>query len=107
MRRGKGAENAAGDGRSYQDRMAEGLDGFRGSVLLVLSERDLTAQEFSEFVKSDRRWAELVGRPNVRQVRMAEPDHTFSSAKWREAVERMTIQWLDDVVAPRCTTRAT
>lgn len=98
---GAGARNVGSHEPSYQDRMADGLDGFRGPVLVVLSERDLTAQEFSEFVKSDRRWAELVVRPNVRQVRMAEPDHTFSSAAWREAVEKLTAQWIDEAVAPR------
>lgn len=95
VRRGKDADTFGNQGLSFQDRMAAGLDAFRCPVLLVLSERDLTAKEFVEFVKSDRHWSEIAARSNVRRVELQGSDHTFSSAEWRDAVGRTTVQWLD------------
>lgn len=101
FRRGKGVNDVAHGILPFQQRMAAGLDAFRGPVLLILSERDLTAKEFVEFVKSDRHWTELIERRNVQRVELPEADHTFSSAEWRNAVERTTAQWLDEGFARR------
>lgn len=101
FRRGKGAVSVPGRVPAFQERMAAGLDSFAGPVLLILSERDLTAKEFVEFVQSDRLWAEVVARPNVRRVELAETDHTFSSAAWRGNVEATTSRWLIENFAQR------
>ena len=67
------------------DRMLAGLAGFKGKVLLILSGRDLTAQEFSDLAKGSQpvaapawrqpRHAPLArrGRPHVFAPRMARP----------------------------------
>ncbi len=82
---------------SFQDRMAEGLRTFSRPVLLVLSGRDLTAREFLDYARSHRRWEGLLERSNVRQVEVADADHTVSSAPWRTEVENLTLAWLGEL----------
>ena len=79
---------------AFQDRMAAGLKTFAGPVLILLSERDLTAKEFLEFVGSSSRWTGLLGRANVERHDIPHADHTFSNAESREEVENRTLNWL-------------
>lgn len=78
----------------FQDRMAEGLQSFRGSVLLILSGRDLTAKEFLEYAQSTPRWAGFLERVDMVRHDLPEADHTFSSASWSREVETRTLRWL-------------
>jgi len=79
---------------TFQDRMAEGFRSFAGPILILLSERDLTAKEFIEYVRSDARWSALITRANVERHDVADSDHTFSTARWRGEVETLTLDWL-------------
>ena len=79
----------------FQVRMAEGLLGFDGAVLLILSGNDLTGQEFVRLTRSDPRWREAMARPRLARVDLPEADHTFSRAAWQEQVEQATLAWLD------------
>jgi hypothetical protein len=79
---------------SFQDRMAESLRSFRGSVLLILSGRDLTAKEFIEYARSSPPWAGLLERADMIRHDLRDADHTFSSAPWARQVEAVTLQWL-------------
>jgi exosortase A-associated hydrolase 1 len=76
------------------DRMRECLQRFDGSVLFILSGRDLTADEFREVVKADAGWQALFQQSRVTRQELPEADHTFSSAKWRNDVADITLQWL-------------
>ncbi len=78
----------------FQVQMAAGLRGFDGPVLMALSGNDLTAREFSDHAGSDPHWRGLLDRPRVSRVALADADHTFSSAQWREWLERQTLDWL-------------
>lgn len=80
--------------RPFQARMAEGLATFPGKVLLLLSGRDLVAQEFADRVAADAAWRAAVGRPGVTRRQVAEADHTFSRAEWRREVEQQVLDWL-------------
>lgn len=82
------------DGADFQTKMAQGLRRFRGRVLLVLSGNDLTASEFVEYTRSAPAWRGLLDSPAIEQLRLPEADHTFSDAKWRQAVEEATVAWL-------------
>lgn len=82
------------DAANFRDRMAEGVRTFGGSVLILLSERDLTAKEFAEYVRSNPRWDVLLARGNVERQDVAEADHTFSTARMRDDVESRTVDWL-------------
>jgi uncharacterized protein len=83
----------------YQQRMAQAWADFTGPILLMLSERDLTAQEFADFSASDphfqRAWQ---ARPPTR-VSLAEADHTCSSAAAQRAAEDGTALWLAQAFA--------
>jgi uncharacterized protein len=78
----------------YRDRMAEGLRRFPGSVLFFLSERDLTAKEFLEYVQSSPSWSGRLEQDNVELHPVAGADHTFSTARWRDEIEAATLDWL-------------
>ena len=76
------------------DRMLASLEQFSGRVLLILSGRDLTAQEFSDTVSASPRWQAALARPDCTQHRLEEADHTFSRKEWRDQVARWTTEWL-------------
>ena len=79
---------------TFQDRMVEALTRFAGPVLILLSERDLTAKEFLEYARSSERWQGALRRPNVERQEIGDADHTFASADWRREVESRTLDWL-------------
>ncbi|MGH8802466.1 MAG: hypothetical protein ACREX6_09285, partial [Casimicrobiaceae bacterium] len=78
----------------FRQRMLDGFHGFAGPVLLLMSERDLTAREFDTYARSDPHWKKLLGRPAVTRCDIADADHTFSATEARRGVERATIDWL-------------
>jgi exosortase A-associated hydrolase 1 len=74
--------------------MQQCLQSFKSPILLILSGNDLTADEFRDLVKSDRKWAELLNESRVTTKTLNEADHTFSNAIWREQVSNWTSDWL-------------
>ncbi len=78
----------------FQDLMAAALNSFTRPVLILLSERDLTAREFLEFAGSNPRWTGLLARANIERHDIPGADHTFSTTGSREDVEGLTLQWL-------------
>lgn len=79
---------------SFIDRMLRGLAGFRGRILLLISERDLTAAEFSDLCKRARRWRRAVDRRGVELRRLRGADHTFSTHSDLEHANSLCIEWL-------------
>jgi hypothetical protein len=79
---------------TFQDRMANGLGTFDGPVLLILSGRDLTAKEFLEYAMSNPRWTGLLDKRELVRHEIDDADHTFSSSRWRQEVETLTVNWL-------------
>jgi hypothetical protein len=77
--------------------MRECLRRFSHPVLLILSGRDLTADEFRETVKGDVEWQALLADSRVTRHNFPEADHTFSSAAWREQVAERTLDWLKSI----------
>ncbi len=88
-------ENAAreppGD---LEERMADGLESFMGRVLIIMSENDLTARKFDEFVRSSKRWRRLLDSSAIERRDLREADHVFSDPRWRDQV----IDWMSDWV---------
>ena len=76
-------------------RMRECLRKFSYPVLLILSGRDLTAEEFKGIVKNDIGWQTLLADPKIIRHDFAEADHTFSSEAWRGQVSAWTLDWLN------------
>ncbi|WP_280154022.1 hydrolase 1, exosortase A system-associated [Piscinibacter sp. XHJ-5] len=79
---------------SFQARMARGLAGFRGRMLLILASNDLTAKEFLQYTESSAAWRGLLADAKVQRVEVSDADHTFSCRAWRTEVENATIAWL-------------
>lgn len=79
---------------SLPDRMRDGLSGFEGKVLLILSGRDLTAQEFSDVVKASKLWQRLLASARVTHKTLPAADHTFSRRVWRDQVATWTGDWI-------------
>lgn len=76
----------------FIERMRCGLEAFSGPALILMSQNDLTAQEFRDLYGSNPAWASLVARKNVQIAELEGADHTFSS---REALVRATRHCLD------------
>jgi hypothetical protein len=74
--------------------MAEGLAGFKGRVLLILSGRDLTAREFEDAAARSKLWQSLLADSRISRCDLPPADHTFSRRQWRDQVERWTLEWL-------------
>lgn len=82
------------DSMALPIRMRECLRQFAHPVLLILSGRDLTADEFKEAVKGDPEWQSLLSEARVARRDFAEADHTFSSSAWRDQVAEWTAGWV-------------
>lgn len=80
--------------QTFQRSMAEGWRCFGGSILLLLSGRDLTAKEFLEYAAVDSAWRGLLERPNVTRRELAEADHTFSGVASDRWMREQTIDWI-------------
>jgi hypothetical protein len=78
-------------------RMRECFKRFGKPVLLILSGRDLTADEFKQVVADDLEWQLLWNTPYVTKYDFADSDHTFSSAIWRDQVAEWTLQWINNL----------
>ena len=78
----------------FIDRMYQGMAGFRGRILLLISGKDLTAQEFVDLCGVDQRWQRQLARSSVEQVALRDADHTFSNAEALARAIRHTIDWL-------------
>jgi exosortase A-associated hydrolase 1 len=79
---------------SFQTRMARGIAGFRGRILLILAGNDLTAKEFLHYTATSPSWRGVLDDARISRVDVAESDHTFSCHAWRRQVEDATIDWL-------------
>ena len=78
----------------FQERMAQGWHAFSGPVLLLLSERDLTAQEFLEQARTSPVWRPCLQKTTLSQHTMDGADHTCSQPQDQRAVLAHTAQWL-------------
>lgn len=87
-------------GGAFLDRMETGWNQFSGKTLFLLSERDLTAQEFRGWAASNKRRKALLGSPRTTIAVHRFSDHTFSSAEWRKWVQDVTKQWIVALPAP-------
>jgi exosortase A-associated hydrolase 1 len=96
---GKGASEHAstaadcGNG-TLPERMLAGLNKFKGQVLLILSGRDLTAQEFTDLAHASPEWQRALATTQVRRQPFDEADHTFSRRAWRDQVATWTSHWI-------------
>ena len=94
-RLGGAATRTAAVPERYQDRMSNGLGNFTGRTMIVLSGKDLTAQEFKAFSDADAGWKNATNtNPHVVVEQLPEADHTMSNDTWRREVERLTCRFV-------------
>jgi exosortase A-associated hydrolase 1 len=81
---------------TFQELMAHGWCALEGKIMLILSERDLTAQEFVIHAQTHPAWRGLLSRPGVTPHWVGRADHTFSSQSAQREVEAVVLAWLND-----------
>ena len=82
---------------SFQDRMAQGWLAFTSPILLMLSERDLTAQEFVEHAEVTSAWAGWSKNVSLNTHTLPQADHTCSTPSSTRLVECHVLQWLENL----------
>lgn len=78
----------------YTERMLLGMESFSGKSLLLLSGNDLTADEFRQHVAHSKKWQMVLSSLSVAEKTLAEANHTFSKAVWRDQVAQWTGEWI-------------
>jgi exosortase A-associated hydrolase 1 len=76
------------------DQVYQGLAGFNGKLLVMLSGADLTAQEFQDASASTDAWRTLMAQPRVTRHVLDGADHTCSRRDWHDQVAAWTTAWL-------------
>jgi len=79
----------------FLEKMLESARTYSGQILIVLSEHDLTAREFEEFVSSSSDWQDVVGRSRCQSVAITGADHTFSGSASRRLAGQKLVAWMD------------
>lgn len=81
-------------GSTFIDRFEAALYKYRGSILCVTSENDLTAVEFREFISSH---SECESFAKIELVNLAGADHTLTEPRCMEDFVRLVLTWLDNL----------
>ena len=77
------------------ERMLASLEHSSLPVLVILSgESDLTANEFRGLVGSSAAWQRWLALSRVQRHDIAESNHTFARADWRDKVTALTASWV-------------
>jgi hypothetical protein len=79
---------------SFRERMAQAWRAFPGPVLLLLSERDLTAQEFQEALRDKDAWKRQPKAESTTQTTLLGADHTCSQPPATVQTESAVLNWL-------------
>lgn len=79
---------------SFVCNMLDGLQRFQHGILIVLSEDDLTAREFSSMVIHDKDWKEATSKHDIILKKILAADHTLSKKTCMEEVSQMTVEWV-------------
>jgi len=79
---------------SLPDQVYQGLAGFKGKLLVMLSGADLTAQEFMDASAASDAWRTLMAHPRVTRHELPGADHTCSRRDWHDQIAAWTADWL-------------
>lgn len=92
-----GLSGARNSRHSFVDQMLHGYRAFAHDSLIILSEEDLTAREFAALAANDNAWKALLAKPATTTCNVAGADHTFSARTWKDAVSRLTVDWVKNL----------
>jgi exosortase A-associated hydrolase 1 len=99
--RARAAGAAAAEGGSFIDRMRRGLQKFSGPTLILMSERDLTAQEFRDLSAASADWQRALRRAGVTTIDLPGADHTFATEGALQLATRHSLEWLRTSLSSR------
>ena len=99
-RAGKAPAGAKQD-EHFIDRMSRAWRRFPGAVMLVLSEDDITANEFRDSLRDGRTWARPRGGAALRRLDIPAADHTLSDPRCLQACDDAVIDWLRSLPGAR------
>lgn len=91
--------NQGAETGSFVERMRAALQRFNGDVCVLLSGRDLTAQEFSDVCARDATWRAAMQRSRVVRIDLPGADHTFSKAVAHNDFIARVVEFLNDTRA--------
>jgi exosortase A-associated hydrolase 1 len=86
---------AAAEPSGFIERMRTGVERLRCPMLLIISERDLTAAEFLLTVERSKPWRKALAAAKLTRENVPGADHTFSRRSWRDAAADATMRWID------------
>jgi exosortase A-associated hydrolase 1 len=92
---GAGAEPSE-ESRFFIDRMLSGFVAFQHPVLILISGRDLTAQEFVSLCKQNKAWKTCVAQAAVETHQLPDADHTMSSRPQLDEASTYVLGWISD-----------
>ncbi len=75
-------------------RLFNDLMRFPGQLMFIISGNDLTAAEFMDATRKDKKRQKFMSAANVRVLKIEDADHTFSRKVWMEELIRETVQWV-------------
>lgn len=78
-------------------RLFGSLNDFSGPVMCLISGNDLTAAEFMDAVKKDRKRQKMMRSKRVTMVHLATADHTFSQRQSMSEVIKQTASWIKNL----------
>lgn len=78
----------------FQDRMASAWHLFGGHICLLLSENDLTAKEFREYVGSASQWRHWERHPHLKLHDLPQSDHTLSLPDAQRLLQKLATEVL-------------
>jgi uncharacterized protein len=93
--RDAGKQSSTAAAAPFIDVMLDGLTRFVGPVLVLMSERDLTAQEFRDRCATYPAWKRAIRKTGVTVHELPDADHTFSTRPALDAATRSSLEWLD------------
>lgn len=93
IRRGGTVSESASIG-DFRHGMLTAIKRFSRSILVVLSEDDLTAREFMDLCNDEREWGRAMAQTKISVCRLPNADHTFSKRSALDAADRACIDWL-------------
>lgn len=88
--------NEISDDEFFQERMVHGITYFKGNICLILSGLDITAREFDEQTRGNKKWQKLTQDENeIHYLKKA--DHTFSNQTNKQQVETITTEFINQL----------
>jgi exosortase A-associated hydrolase 1 len=82
------------DKDNFVEEMRQGLSYFVGKATIILSENDLTADEFKLLLKNDASWQKLMTNTNVSHLTVMQANHTFSVNYCKDELVNHTLKAL-------------